>query len=122
MPAPVMSAENTAQLGVGVLVRPSRPAPQALATLPMPPGSQALSETPFGGSYHYPGHLADAIGFFQMAMHGGGYRLVSQQQHPDWTRLLWERDGERVELECRAVLGAAAATRIVVIASTMREG
>jgi hypothetical protein len=115
-------ADASGQLGVGVTVRPSRPATQALASLPLPPGSQALSDTPFGGSYHYPGTVPDAVEFFRTAMHGNGYRLVGQQQHPDRTRLLWERGAERVELDCRAVLGATAATRIIVVASVMREG
>jgi hypothetical protein len=81
-----------------------------------------LGTTPFGGSYHYPGSVPDAVAFFRMAMHGNGFRLVGQQQHPGRSRFLWERDGERVELECRAVLGATAATRIVIAASAMREG
>ena len=93
-----------------------------MAKLRLPPGSRALSDTPFGGSYHYPGDVTDAIGFFHVAMPGDGYRLVSQQQHHEWARLLWERNGERVQLECRAVLGTTAATRIVVVASSMREG
>jgi hypothetical protein len=121
-PVGAQPADRTGQLGVGVLVRPSRPAPQALATLPLPPGSQALSGTPFGGSYHYPGNVAEAVWFFRTAMHGDGYRLVGQQQRPDWTRLVWERDGQRVQLECRAVLGTTSATRIVVTATTLREG
>lgn len=116
------AAGSAAQFGVGATVRPSVPATQALATLPLPPGTQLLGDTPFGGSYHYPGSLPAAVEFFRTAMHGNGYRLVARVQQPDRTRLLWERDGERVDVECRAVLGTAAATRIVVVASALREG
>jgi hypothetical protein len=121
-PAPAQPASAASQLGVGAVVRPSRPAPRALASLPLPPGSRAMGETPFGGSYAFPGSVPDAVEFFRTAMHGHGYRLVGEQQGAGQTRLVWQRDGERVELECRAVFGVAPATRIVVVASAMREG
>jgi len=110
-------AETGAQLQVGVTVRPSKPATQALASLPLPPGSRAIHDTPFGGTYHAPAPLAEATQSLRTAMHAQGYRLLSDQPRNDGTRLVWQRDEVRVEFECREILGRIPATRIVVVAS-----
>lgn len=119
LPAP---AATGARLEVGVVVLPSKPATQALASLPLPPGSRAIQGTAFGGTYHAPASLAEATEYLRTAMHAQGYRLLSDLPRGDGARLVWRRDKAQVEFECREVLGRIPATRITVVASVMREG
>ena len=110
------------RFGVGVVVRPTQPAPRALAALPLPAGAQPMTRTPFGGSYRYAGALEEAVAFYQAAMQEQGYRLASRQQSDGNALLRWERAGERVELEFQQALGRLPALRILVTASASDAG
>lgn len=123
--APLQTAEagnSSAQLGVSVLVRPSRPAPAALDALPVPPGARAMTASRFGGSYHYTGAVAQAAGFYDAAMQQLGYRLASRRLGLDAATQVWERADARIELEFRQALGTQPTTRIVVTASATEAG
>lgn len=114
---PLAHAGNAGgQLGVGVTVRSAQPAPRALATLPVPPGAQAMTSHRFGGSYRYAGAVDQATGFYEGAMRQLGYTLAARRRFDDAAVQVWVRAGERVELEFRQALGTLAGTRIVVTA------
>ena len=119
--APLRAGDAGGLLHVGVSVRPSRPAPHALATLPLPPGAQALTSHRFGGSYRYAGAVAQATDFYASAMPQLGYRLAVNRHVDDAATQVWLRTGERVELEFRQTLGTAASTRIVVTAGATTD-
>ena len=119
---PAWAGSAGGRLGVGVVVRPSHPAPRALVALPLPAGAQPMTRTPFGGSYRYAGTLEDAAAFYHAAMQQQGYRLALQQRSRDMARLRWEREGDCVELELQQALGRLPALRIVVTASASDAG
>lgn len=111
------AAAERASFGVAVQVLPTRPAPEALASLPVPPQARALTSHRFGASYHYAGSAEAAATFFNAALSANGYRLLqthasggAQEQH-------WQRDDARVQVRIQPVLGATAAARIAVQAS-----
>lgn len=123
--APVRTAEAGnagGQLGVSVVVRPSRPAPSALDALPLPPGAHAMTASRFGGSYRYAGAVAQATGFYHAAMQQLGYRLASRREADRAATQVWERADARVELEFRQALGTQPTTRIVITASATEAG
>lgn len=109
--APVHAAD--ANFGVSARVVSSRPAPEAVATLPVPPGAHLLNEHPHGNSYHYAGPPEEAIRFYRMRMPQLGYRLLDAMPEA----LLWETPDMRIDMRFQEVLGAPAATRIRVSAA-----
>lgn len=113
---PVMADERSFQVTAKVM--PRHPAPQALAELPMSPGTLPLTANPFGGSYYFAGDLDAAINFYRMEMPKLGYRLV--RMNNDGSELTWHDADTRVELRLQQVLGTKPATRIVVLASERR--
>lgn len=114
--APLHAGHADGRLRVGVTVRPAHPAPQALATLPLPPGAQSLTRHAFGASYRYAGAVPQAARFYDGAMRQLGYQLARQREADAMATQVWVRAGERVELQFQQTLGRAAATRIVVTA------
>lgn len=105
-------------LQVTARVAPRHPAPQALATLPIPPGSRSMTAGRFGGSYHYAGEAGTAAHFYRHEMPRLGYRLV--RTNGDGSELTWEDAHARIELRFRRALGSIPTTRIVVAASARR--
>ena len=103
---------------VTVRVMPRHPAMQALAALPMPPGTMPLTASSFGSSYYYAGELRAAADFYRLEMPKLGYQLVRASS--DGSDLTWHDANTRVELRLRQVLGIRPATRIVVFASDRR--
>jgi hypothetical protein len=111
------AAAHSASAGVSVRVLPSRPAPLAFAELPLPASTQALTRDRFGGSFHFPGHVAAAEAFFRDALAGRGYRLRQSRRADGAVEQYWDTVGAQLRLELQQVLGPAASTRIVVQAS-----
>lgn len=106
-----------ASFGVSVQVLPTRPAPQALATLPLPPQAQALTSHRFGASYHYAGSAEAAATFFNDSLAEQGYRLLQTRIDRGAQEQYWQRDAARLQVRIQPVLGATAAARIAVQAS-----
>lgn len=109
--APAHAAD--ARFGVSARVVSSRPAPEAMAALPLPPGAHLLSEHPHGNSYHYAGPPEEAIRFYRLRMPQLGYRLLDAMPEA----LLWEKPEARIDMQFQEVLGTPAATRIRVSAA-----
>jgi hypothetical protein len=113
---------GSGQLGVSVTVAPSRPAPAALVHLPFPAGTQAMTAQRFGGSYRCEADLDATVAYYQTAMPALGYRLARARHEGDAASLVWEKPGERIELDLRQALGTTPTTRIVVVASAVDAG
>ena len=63
-----------------------------------------------------PGELRATAAFYRDAMAQRGYRKLAETTSPDAVRLHWQRGDERVEIRLQPVLGAAPATRMIVVA------
>ena len=111
--SPAVADDRTFQVTARVL--PRQPPTQALAALPLPPGSRQLTTGSFGASYYFAGEPEDAAAFYLAEMPRRGYRLVSVSS--DGTELTWHGPQTRIELRLNRVLGTRPATRIVVFAS-----
>ena len=115
VPAAQALEQRAGDQRVTVQVVPTRPALQALRSLPMPPDTRPVTADAFGGSFRHAGQSGGVARFFLETLPARGYRLVHRGDD-GW--LVWERADVRLQLRIQAVLGQVPETRIVVQAST----